>query len=148
MLICLTNLDRLIILNTQIFKINIIKILIDCFILITLLQFVLPSSNDGIHFDVYEFTLQPNSQRKLSITWQPSVYGNMRKLIKIEEVDNNRKYDFVILGNCIDPLHKKLRVSQLRDFSVPMVYTPAREGTTVIHASIPISILTVVGALT
>ncbi|XP_060855887.1 protein abnormal spindle-like [Metopolophium dirhodum] len=72
-------------------------------------QFVLPSSNDGIHFDVYEFTLQPKSQRKLSITWQPSVYGNMRKLIKIEQVDNNRKYDFVIFGNCIDPLHKKLR---------------------------------------
>ncbi|XP_022160068.1 protein abnormal spindle-like isoform X2 [Myzus persicae] len=76
-------------------------------------QFVLPSSNDGIYFDVYEFTLQPNSQRKLSITWQPSVYGNMRKLIKIEQVDNNRKYDFVIFGNCIDPLHKKLRGSSV-----------------------------------
>ncbi|XP_008182570.1 protein abnormal spindle isoform X2 [Acyrthosiphon pisum] len=72
-------------------------------------QFIIPSSNDGIHFDVYEFTLQPKSQRKLSIAWQPSVCGNMRKLIKIEQVDNNRKYDFVIFGNCIDPLHKKLR---------------------------------------
>ncbi|KAF0764759.1 protein abnormal spindle-like isoform X1 [Aphis craccivora] len=72
-------------------------------------QFILPHSNDGIYFDVYEFTLQPNSQRKLSITWQPSVYGNMRKLIRIEQVDNNRKYDFVIFGNCIDPLHKKLK---------------------------------------
>lgn len=71
----------------------------------------MPHSNDGIYFDVYEFTLQPNSQRKLSITWQPSVYGNMRKLIRIEQVDNNRKYDFIIFGNCIDPLHKKLKVS-------------------------------------
>jgi len=88
------------------------------------LQFVLPSSNDGIHFDVYEFTLQPNSQHKLSITWQPSVYGNMRKLIKIEEVDNNRKYDFVIFGNCIDPLRKKLKVRFLRDFSVPIRFIP------------------------
>lgn len=49
----------------------------------------------------------------------------MRKLIKIEQVDNNRKYDFVIFGNCIDPLHKKLRVSQLCDFSVLIIYTPA-----------------------
>ncbi|XP_026817930.1 protein abnormal spindle-like isoform X2 [Rhopalosiphum maidis] len=72
-------------------------------------QFILPSSNDGIYFDVYEFTLQPNSQRKISITWQPSVHGNMRKLIRIEQVDNNRKYDFVIFGNCIDPLQKKLK---------------------------------------
>ncbi|KAE9525583.1 hypothetical protein AGLY_014110 [Aphis glycines] len=72
-------------------------------------QFILPHSNDGIYFDVYEFTLQPNSQRKLSITWQPSVYGNMRKLIRIEQVDNNRKYDFIVFGNCIDPLHKKLK---------------------------------------
>jgi len=46
----------------------------------------------------------------------------MRKLIKIEQVDNNRKYDFVIFGNCIDPLHKKLRVSQLCNFSVPSLY--------------------------
>lgn len=49
----------------------------------------------------------------------------MRKSIKIEQVDNKRKYDFVIIGNCIDPLHKKLRVSQLCDFSVSLVYTPA-----------------------
>jgi len=65
--------------------------------------------------------LQPNAQRKLSITWQPSVYGNMRKLIKIEEVDNNRKYDFVIFGNCIDPLRKKLKVSYIRDFFIPIL---------------------------
>lgn len=48
----------------------------------------------------------------------------MRKLIKIEEVDNNRKYDFVIFGNCIDPLRKKLKVSFLCDFSVPIRFIP------------------------
>jgi len=77
-----------------------------------LLQFVLPSSNDGIHFDVYEFTLEPNSECELSITWQPSKHGNMRKLIRIEQVDNNKKYDFVILGNCYSPPYKKVKVYQ------------------------------------
>jgi len=74
------------------------------------LQFVLPPPSDGVNFDVYEFTLEPNSQRELSITWQPSQHGNMRKLIRIEQVDNNKKYDFVILGNCNNPPHKKLKV--------------------------------------
>lgn len=34
----------------------------------------------------------------------------MRKLIKIEQVNSNKKYDFIILGNCIDPLNKKSKV--------------------------------------
>ncbi|XP_060849151.1 abnormal spindle-like microcephaly-associated protein homolog [Rhopalosiphum padi] len=72
-------------------------------------QFVLPLPSDGVYFDVYKFTLEPNSQRELSITWQPSQYGNMRKLIKIEQVDNNKKYDFVILGNCNSPSYKKFK---------------------------------------
>jgi len=54
--------------------------------------------------------LEPNSQRELFITWQPTVYGNMRKLVKIEQKDGNRKYDFVVLGNCVNPLGKKLKV--------------------------------------
>lgn len=71
----------------------------------------MPSSNDsGICFDVYEFTLQPNSRHELSITWKPSKHGNMRQSIKIEQVDSNRKYDFIILGNCVDPLNKKFKV--------------------------------------
>jgi len=74
------------------------------------IQFVLPPSSDGLHFDVHEFTLPPNSQRELTITWKPSVCGNMRKLIKIEQIDNNRKYDFIVLGNCIDPSNKKFKV--------------------------------------
>lgn len=74
------------------------------------LQFVLPRPSDDIFFDVYEFILQPNSQRKLSITWQPLVTGNIRKVIKIEQVDSNRKYDFIILGNCIAPVNKNLKV--------------------------------------
>lgn len=76
------------------------------------MQFVLPLPSDGVYFDVYKFTLEPNSQRELSITWQPSQYGNMRKLIKIEQVDNNKKYDFVILGNCNSPSYKKFKVCQ------------------------------------
>jgi abnormal spindle-like microcephaly-associated protein len=36
----------------------------------------------------------------------------MRKLIKIEQVDNNKKYDFVILGNCNSPSYKKFKVCQ------------------------------------
>lgn len=63
-----------------------------------------------MYFDNYEFTIQPNSQHEISITWQPHVYGNIRKLIKIEQVDSNIKYDFVILGNCIDSQNKKLQV--------------------------------------
>lgn len=35
----------------------------------------------------------------------------MRKLIKIEQVDNNRKYDFVILGNCNGPPYKEFKVN-------------------------------------
>lgn len=72
-------------------------------------QFVLPPPSDGVYFDVYEFTLEPNSECELSITWQPSRHGNMRKLIRIEQVDNNKKYDFVILGNCNSPPHKNLK---------------------------------------
>jgi len=64
-----------------------------------------------VYFDVYKFTLEPNSQCELAITWQPSEYGNIRKLIKIEQVDNNRKYDFVILGNCNGPPYKKFKVN-------------------------------------
>jgi len=37
----------------------------------------------------------------------------MRKLIRIEQLDNNKKYDFVILGNCNNPPYKKLKVYQL-----------------------------------
>lgn len=77
------------------------------------LQFVLPPPSDGIHFNLYKFTLEPNSQCELAITWQPFEYGNMRKLIKIEQVDFNRKYDFVILGNCSGSPHKKFKVSVL-----------------------------------
>lgn len=78
-----------------------------------ILQFVLPPPSDGIHFNLYKFTLEPNSQCELAITWQPSEYGNMRKLIKLEQVDFNRKYDFVILGNCTGSPHKKFKVSDL-----------------------------------
>lgn len=35
----------------------------------------------------------------------------MRKLIKIEQIDSNRKYDFVILGNCNSPQHKEKKVN-------------------------------------
>ncbi|CAI6348354.1 unnamed protein product [Macrosiphum euphorbiae] len=72
-------------------------------------QFVLPPPSDGVYFDVYEFTLEPNSECELSITWQPSKHGNMRKSIRIEQVDNNKKFDFVILGNCNSPPYKKLK---------------------------------------
>lgn len=72
---------------------------------------MLPPPNDGICFDVYEFTLQPNSKRTLSITWKPIISGNIRKVIKLEQVDNNRKYEFIILGNCFAPLNKNLKVS-------------------------------------
>lgn len=78
-----------------------------------ILQIVLPPSSDGICFDVYDFVLQPNSQHEISITWQPSMSGNMRKLIKIEEVDSNKKYDFVVLGNCVDPINKQFKVSDV-----------------------------------
>jgi len=54
--------------------------------------------------------LEPNSQRELTITWQPSDYGNIRKLVKIAQTDGNGKYDFVVLGNCINPLRKKFKV--------------------------------------
>lgn len=64
-----------------------------------------------MYFDVYEFTLAPYAQHKLSITWQPFKYGNMRKLIKIEQIDSNRKFDFVILGNCNSLPQKKYKVS-------------------------------------
>lgn len=60
---------------------------------------------------MYEFSLEPNSDCELVITWQPSEYGNMRKLIKIEQLDNNRKYDFVILGSCSSPPYKKFKVN-------------------------------------
>ncbi|XP_025421851.1 protein abnormal spindle-like isoform X3 [Sipha flava] len=72
-------------------------------------QFALPHLSDGIRFNIYDFTLQPHSQHELSITWQPLVYGNMRKTIKLEQKDSNIKYDFVIMGNCIDTLNKKLK---------------------------------------
>lgn len=72
----------------------------------------MPSPGYGIYFDFYEFTLEPYSQCKLSIRWQPCEYGNMRKLIKIEQVNSNKKYDFVILGNCSGPPKKKFKVSQ------------------------------------
>lgn len=71
----------------------------------------MPSPGDGVYFDFYEFSLEPYSQCKLLIRWQPSEYGNMRKLIKIEQVNSNKKYDFVILGNCSGPPNNKLKVS-------------------------------------
>ncbi|XP_050531513.1 protein abnormal spindle isoform X2 [Daktulosphaira vitifoliae] len=66
-------------------------------------QFVLPPSSDGIYFDIFEFSLGPNQCRDIMITWNPSQYGNIRKSIKIEQKDCNKKYEFVILGNCIYP---------------------------------------------
>lgn len=77
----------------------------------------MPPSSDGVFFNVYEFTLAPNSQCDISITWKPVEYGNMRKLIKIKQVDSNRKYDFVILGNCNGPPHKKFKVNIIEYFT-------------------------------
>ncbi|XP_050438518.1 protein abnormal spindle isoform X3 [Adelges cooleyi] len=73
-------------------------------------QFTLPPPSDGIYFDVYDFSLEPNSQRLLTITWQPAEYGNIRKLVKIEQKDSNKKYDFVVLGSCNFPPHKRSKV--------------------------------------
>lgn len=70
----------------------------------------MPPPSDGVYFNVYKFTLEPKSQCELLITWKPSEYGNMRKLIKIEQVDSSKKYDFVILGNCNGPANTKLKV--------------------------------------
>lgn len=72
----------------------------------------MPSLGSGIYFDFYEFTLEPHSQCKLSIRWQPCRYGNMRKIIKIKQVNSNKKYDFVILGNCIRSPKENCVVSQ------------------------------------
>lgn len=66
-----------------------------------------------MYFDVYEFTLGSYAQHKLLISWQPLEYGNMRKLIKIEQTNGNRKFDFVILGNCNGPPQKKNKVSSI-----------------------------------
>ncbi|VVC38206.1 Hypothetical protein CINCED_3A000313 [Cinara cedri] len=72
-------------------------------------QLVLTPPGDGFCFGVYKFTVEPYSQYELAITWQPSEYGNVRKLIKIEQVDSNRKYDFVVLGNCNSPFYKQFK---------------------------------------
>jgi len=66
--------------------------------------------------------LEPNSQRELTITWQPSNYGNIRKLVKIAQKDGNGKYDFVVLGNCIDPLRKKFKVIILLFFCLLQIF--------------------------
>lgn len=74
------------------------------------LQFILPHPSDGIYFDIYEFTLNPNTHRVLSVTWQPILSGNIRKLIKLKQVDSNTKYEFIILGNCIAPVKNNVKV--------------------------------------
>lgn len=73
-------------------------------------QFALPPPSEGIYFDVYEFSLRPNECRDIMITWKPSEHGNIRKLIRIEQKDSNKKYEFVILGSCDFPLSQKSKV--------------------------------------